>query len=1172
LDAKPTIICIQESKLADLNFFKAQTFLPQPFSSSLVAAPAVGSRGGILTAWDPAILTKKCHFLNAYSITTSFSCNATDLDFFLTNVYGPSDHAYSNDFLQSIREVQNIVSGPWILLGDFNLVRGPADKSNGQFNASLAGAFNQAIQDILVSEIPLSDRRFTWSNNQAFPILARLDRVFTNVALDLATPLAHLSSLPKPTSDHTPLLLSLTSNIPKTESFKLDNYLLKNTNFLSYVTSAWQQAAIYNDVTGQLVARLKAARAAAKVWKRRYRAPPQILQNCKFIIHLFDYFEESRNLSSSEFQVRQQARDRLYEETRARAAYWRQRSKQKAISEGDANTSYHHAHATNRMRRKFIRLVKVNDQQIVSHAGKTQALSAFFRSIIGVPGQAAAMDLQPLFAGLPSPTSGLSREFSEAELKQAVHQMNQLSAPGPDGFGPAFFSVAWPTVRSQMLAFADAFFHGVADLERINRSYMVLLPKKQDAVDVDAFRPICLQNCALKIITKALTTRLQLEIPNLIDIHQTGFVKGRSISDTFVYALELVQTCHKRRKPAIVLKLDFAKAFDTVNWVGLNSVLQARGFDHKWIGWINSLLSSSKSAVLVNGYPGPWISCKRGLRQGDPLSPYLFILVAETLQRMITNAVEVRHPTDLNLPCAVLQYADDTLIVFKAETTAAIRLKEILDQFAAMSGLHINFAKSTLVPIHADIQLVEQCVHILGCSKGNFPQQYLGLPLSTHKLPASAFSIYIHKTDKFLASWQADLLNPMGRTVLVNSVLDSILVYLMSSLQLPASALHAMDKKRRAFLWSGDKSGTSSPAGCLVAWTKVCNPRDLGGLGVRDLGIQNICLLLKLLHRLHCPLSSAWAQWVQRRASVLTLNGDLHGDHWGTLRAIIPLYQAITSVMLGDGKCTSFWNDVWFQDEPLADRFPALLSHCNLKQASVWEIKTTGLLPTLVPRLSSTAEQELQLALPIIDQINLSAEQDKRSSPFFRPDNSLDSGALYKMIKARGQEDSPKAKFVWKSLAPPRVQLFLWLLTQRKIQCRLVLLRKGIVGSAICEICNAADESPEHIIHGCCLGRGVWTSLNLLSMISVDMNDLHSVQAHSPQPLPELPSFVALICWQIWKARNARVFRNEMKTVSQVLQECLSVASLWKHRFPARKKPVVDHWCSVLVMAREGLA
>ena len=149
-------------------------------------------------------------------------------------------------------------------------------------------------------------------------------------------------------------------------------------------------------------------------------------------------------------------------------------------------------------------------------------------------------------------------------------------------------------------------------------------------------------------------------------------------------------------------------------------------------------------------------------------------------------------------------------------------------QFAAMSGrLHINFAKSTLVPIHADVQLVEQCVRILGCSKGNFPQQYLGLPLSTHKLPASAFNIYIHKSDKFLASCQADLLNPMGRTVLVNSVLDSLLIYLMSSLQLPASAVHAMDRKRRAFLWWGTSQGSRLRPGAWSLGRRSATPVNL---------------------------------------------------------------------------------------------------------------------------------------------------------------------------------------------------------------------------------------------------------------------------------------------------------------------------------------------------------
>jgi hypothetical protein len=555
-------------------------------------------------------------------------------------------------------------------------------------------------------------------------------------------------------------MLSLSSNIPKSNSFKLDNYLLKNNGFLASVVLGWQQVPACSDAAGKLVACIKAARVATNVWKRRFRVPPQIIQNCQFIIQLFDYFEEYHTLSASEFQVKNKAREKLHEEIKIKAAYWRQRSKERRIKEMDCNTTYHHAQATHRMRKKYIRMVKVGDHEIVSHSGKTEALTAFFSSIIGVPGQAAVFDFDEYYADTQTPASDLTRAFSKSKLKQAVMAMNPISAPGPDGFGPSF-RIAWPSVKDIVMQFADAFHAENAELERLNRSHMVLLPKKPNAMDVHAFRPICLQNCALKIISKALTSRLELEIPKLIDLHQTRFVKGRSISETFVYALELVQTCHKRKMAAIVLKLDFAKAFDTVNWDGLQSILHARRFQPKWIRWMMSLLCTSKSAVLVNGTPGPWINCKRGLRQGDPLSPYLFILVAETLQRMIRAAPQLKHPTNTESPCAVLQYAYDTLVVFKAETETTVKLKEILDQFAALSGLHINFDKSTLVPIHVPEQIVSMCVQAISCSRESFPQQYLGLPLSATKLPISNFNTYIQKADKFLSSWQADLLNPM---------------------------------------------------------------------------------------------------------------------------------------------------------------------------------------------------------------------------------------------------------------------------------------------------------------------------------------------------------------------------------------------------------------------------
>ena len=233
-------------------------------------------------------------------------------------------------------------------------------------------------------------------------------------------------------------------------------------------------------------------------------------------------------------------------------------------------------------------------------------------------------------------------------------------------------------------------------------------------------------------------------------------------------------------------------------------VLQSRGFQPKWCSWVQMLLQTSLTAVLVNGCPGSWISCKRGLRQGDPMSPYLFLLVADVLQALIKQASSVRNPLDPRCPCPVLQYADDTLILLRGELSDVRNLKVILDQFSAATGLHINFHKSTVVPMHMGEDLIPQCIDVLGCRREGFPQAYLGLPLSCEKLRVSAFDPYICKVDRYLAGWKASLLNPMGRTMLINAVLDGQLSYVMMAMPLPLGVITGVDKRRRSFLWTGE--------------------------------------------------------------------------------------------------------------------------------------------------------------------------------------------------------------------------------------------------------------------------------------------------------------------------------------------------------------------------------
>ena len=179
------------------------------------------------------------------------------------------------------------------------------------------------------------------------------------------------------------------------------------------------------------------------------------------------------------------------------------------------------------------------------------------------------------------------------------------------------------------------------------------------------------------------------------------------------------------------------------------------------------------------------------------------------------------------------------------------------------------------------------------------------------------------------------------------------------------------------------------------------------------MGLHNICLL-KLLHRLFCSQESAWACWVRQRASLASLEGELIGDHWSILRSLPPLYQAITVVELGDGLDTSFWYDAWFDEDALADRFPAIHSHCTKKQLSVAQVLDSGLTDSrlFVPRLSAQASAELSQLQTIVSQVVLSSARDNRCGPFCLPQGKLDSGSLYRLLQSKDAPPHPAAKFI----------------------------------------------------------------------------------------------------------------------------------------------------------------
>jgi exonuclease III len=229
--ASPTVCCLQETKLACTSTAKARTFLPVPLAD-FATLDADGSRGGVLTAWDAQLLSLVSTSHNSYNLTTRLASTTSDIDFSVTNVYAPSDHNLTSAFATEMLSLAAAVTGPWLVIGDFNLICYPSDKNNSNFDRSLATAFNSLIRDSSWMKLPLRDRLYTWTNAREVSVLARFDRAFFNSDWDAAFPNSHLSSLPCPVSDHHPIMVSACTTIPNPSHFRFENSWLLDPLFL----------------------------------------------------------------------------------------------------------------------------------------------------------------------------------------------------------------------------------------------------------------------------------------------------------------------------------------------------------------------------------------------------------------------------------------------------------------------------------------------------------------------------------------------------------------------------------------------------------------------------------------------------------------------------------------------------------------------------------------------------------------------------------------------------------------------------------------------------------------------------------------------------------------------------------------------------------------------------
>ncbi|RVW46685.1 LINE-1 retrotransposable element ORF2 protein [Vitis vinifera] len=464
---------------------------------------------------------------------------------------------------------------------------------------------------------------------------------------------------------------------------------------------------------------------------------------------------------------------------------------------------------------------------------------------------------------------------------------------------------------------------------------------------ISDFRPISLITSLYKIIAKVLAGRIRGVLHETIHSTQGAFVQGRQILDAVLIANEIVDEKRRSGEEGVVFKIDFEKAYDHVSWDFLDHVLEMKGFGIRWRKWMRGCLSSVSFAVLVNGNAKGWVKASRGLRQGDPLSPFLFTIVADVLSRMLLKAEERNVLEGFKVGrnrtrVSHLQFADDTIFFSSYREEDMMTLKNVLLVFGHISGLKVNLDKSNIYGINLEQNHLSRLAEMLDCKASGWPILYLGLPLGGNPKTSGFWDPVIERISRRLDGWQKAYLSFGGRITLIQSCLTHMPCYFLSLFKIPASVAAKIERMQRDFLWSGVGEGKRDH---LVNWDVVCKPKSRGGLGFGKISIRNVALLGKWLWRYPREGSALWHQVILSiygsHSNGWDVNNIVRWSHRCPWKAIALVYQEFskfTRFVVGNGDRIRFWDDLWWGEQPLGVQYPRLLRVVTDKNAPISSI------------------------------------------------------------------------------------------------------------------------------------------------------------------------------------------------------------------------------------------
>ncbi|GJS77073.1 RNA-directed DNA polymerase, eukaryota [Tanacetum coccineum] len=1137
------------------------------FAFDYVHSDSVGNSGGILCVWDPSSYRKKDVTVSDYFIMIRGVWLKTGCDLLIVSVYAPQELNEKKMLWDYLTHVINNWKGEVIIMGDFNEVRCKSERFGSNFNVQGANVFNSFIVNAGLEEIPLGGCSFTWCHKSATK-MSKLDRFLISENLMITCPNFTATSLERYLSDHRPILLRESHFDYGPTPFRFFHSWFEMEGFNKLVEDAWNEAPVdESNAMSNMMKKLKYLKQKIRDWnKGNMKSSKNIKAKLKDDLKAVDDIIDNGEGNDEVVKLRMDVLKSIQDIDKIQSLDAAQKAKIKWSIEGDENSSFYHGVLNKKRSQLNIRGILVDGTWVDNpQRVKNEFLHHFSKRFDKPAANRASLVMN--FSKILSCDQQveLELEVSKDEVKRAVWDCGTDKAPGPDGFTFGFYRRFWKVIENDVFDAVNHFFTYGDIPKGCNSSFIALIPKIPDANVVKDFRPISLIGSLYKIIAKILANRLVVVLGDIVNEVQSAFIADRQILDGPFILNEVLQWCKSKKKQSLIFKVDFEKAYDSVRWDFLDEVLKKFGFGDKWCTWIQSCLRSSRGSIIINGSPTAEFQFHKGLKQGDPLSPFLFILIMESLHLSFQRVVDARMFKGITLSSSLMLshmfYADDVIFVGQWCDDNINTLVQVLECFFHASGLHINMNKSKLMGVLVDDEKVKQAASKLGCLILKPPFSYLGSKVGGSMHRIQAWNEVVDRVYARLSKWKMKTLSIGGRLTLLKSVLGSMPIYHMSIFRVPMSVLRRLESIRSHFFNGHDPNSKRTS---WVKWKNVLASKEKGGLGVSSLYALNRGLMFKWVWRFFTQNTSLWSRVIK------AIHGE-DGKVGKQVKSAFPSYwmdivheinvlknQGINllncmQMKLGNGDKTAFWEDIWIGHIVLKDLYPRIYALETCKFVKVGTKLTQSSLDFSFRRKPRGGiEQEQYEALLVqVQDVNLVPVSDRWK---WSLENSGDFSvaSVRKMLDDKMLPDVT-TKTRWIKLVPIKVNVHAWKVKIDSLPTRFNISRRGMdIESITCSICDNEVESSSHLFFKCNMVRDIirkitrWWDITYIEADSYEdwLNWLVNLRLSSNYK-QALEGVFYVMWWHVWQYRNKYIFEAVSSPKAMIFEDIVSRSFYW---------------------------